>query len=71
MKPSYIDILPQTAKKSISRTNNDNASTISDFKPRKRTNAYWQKRSKRRNSYPLSQQLRMIQWLYEAWCPSD
>lgn len=48
MKPSYIDILPQTAKKSISRTNNDNVSTISDFKPRKRTNAYWQKRSEQR-----------------------
>lgn len=47
-RPSYVDILPQTAKKSISRTNNDNVSIISDFKPRKRTNAYWQKRSEQR-----------------------
>lgn len=48
MKPSYIDILPQTAKKSISHTNNDNVSAISNFKPRKHTNAYWQKRSEQR-----------------------
>lgn len=47
MKPSYIDILPQTTKKSIS-TIRDSISTVGNFRPRKRTNAYWQRRAEQR-----------------------
>ena len=43
----YVDILPDISKKSTT-TDSDKISAIGNFKPRKRTNAYWQKRSEQR-----------------------
>ena len=54
----YIDILPDISKK-LTTTDSGKISTIGNFKLRKHTNAYWQKRSEQR----LGQFPEVVDWL--------